>query len=216
MHILLTDDRKVSSVGFLLVERTIRLPDAEHRGETPIAPVGRAVLDAVRRLSDPDMIQTMLAEVVQRGKCTVEDLARELSAGSPRGRALPRIALEGLLDGAYSVAEADARLVWERAGLPECQRNVKIFDADGNYIAMPDVWVEKVAFAWEIDSRGYHAEGDRYKETLARNARYAAAGIVFLQTLPSDLRTNPDKVIAQLKASYAAACRRPRSDIRTR
>lgn len=216
VHVLVPIERKRTSVGFLLVERTARLPKPEHRGKTPIAPISRAVLDAARRISDIDTIQAMLAEVIQRGKCTAEELAGELETGSQRGSALPRIALSELMDGAHSVAEADAQRIWKRSGLPACQRNVKVFDSAGNYVATPDLWVDDVAFAWEIDSRTYHAEGDAFAGTLARNARYAAAGVVVLQTLPKDLRTQPEKVIADLRASYAAACRRTRPEVHIR
>jgi hypothetical protein len=214
VHVLTPASREVISTGFVVVERTTRMPEPQLREGLSVAPPHRAVLDGVRRLSDFDRIQAILSEAVQRRRCTAQDLAAELKAGSQRGSALPRRALAALLDGAHSVAEADAWLLWQRSGLPAAQRNVKIFDAKGNYIATPDTWCDDVAFAWEIDSRGHHAEGDDFAGTLARNARYTAVGIVFLQTLPARLRTEPDKVRAELWAAYETARRRPRPDIR--
>ncbi|MFD8495995.1 hypothetical protein [Amycolatopsis sp. NPDC059657] len=213
VHVLVPDGCQVSTTEFLLVERTTRLPKPLQRNKIPVAPVQRAVLDAARRLTDQDTIQAMLADVIQRGKCSPEEIGRELGQGSQRGSALPRLALLDLMAGAHSVAEADAQRLWERAGLPECQRNVKIFDGEGNYIATPDSWVDAVAFAWEIDSKAHHAD-DGFEGTVARNARYAAAGVVVLQTTPRRLRAEPEKVLAELKACYAAACRRPRPDVR--
>ena len=93
---------------------------------------------------------------------------------------------------------------------PAGRWNVKVFDRNGTYVAKPDAWCDEVAFAWEIDSVTYHGEGDHFLKTLARNARYAAAGIGFLQTPPSRLRTEPEAVLKELRAAYAAAAARPR------
>jgi hypothetical protein len=216
VHILVPGEREVSSAGFVLVERTIRLPDPVVRQGVPLAPVFRAVLDATRRLRDFDVIQTMLAEAIQRNRCTPEELQDELRDGSQRGSALPRRALAALLEGAESVAEGDAWRLWKRAGLPECERNVHLYDADGAYVAKPDVWCDDVGFAWEIDSREVHSEWDDFANTLARNARYVAAGVVVLQTLPARLRTDANAVIKELRAAYLTARRRPRPAVSRR
>ncbi|WP_245757366.1 hypothetical protein [Amycolatopsis xylanica] len=214
VHILLPPDRKISSARFVHVETTTRLPSPRTRQGIPCAPVHRAVLDAVRRLKGDDTILAIMAEAVQRGRCTVDMLARELDQGCSRGAAKPRRALIPLLGGARSVAEADAWRLWQRAGLPPCHWNVKIVDGQGHHIATPDAWADEVALAWEIDSRKHHGQGDDYLETLARNTRYTQAGIVLLQTAPARLRTEPDKVRAELRAAYRTAQARPRPEAR--
>lgn len=214
VHILVPHEREITSAGFVTVERTTRLPAAVTRDGFPVAPAHRAVLDATRRMREFDPIRALLADAVQRGRCSPEMLARELERGSQRGSALPRRALTELLGGAHSIAEGDGFWLWKRSGLPEPQRNVAIYDTDGRYIGTPDAWCDDVAFAWEIDSRDVHFGLDGYADTLARNARYAAAGIVVLQTLPSRLRREPEAVMAELRAAYAAAARRPRPTVR--
>ena len=216
VHILVPDEREITSGGFVVVERTTRLPDPIIRGGVPLAPAHRAVLDASRRIRNFDIVQAMLAEAVQRRRCTPEQLDRELRLGSQRGSAIARRALRAILQGAESVAEADAWELWKLAGLPPAEWNVRIFDAHGNFVAKPDAWCDEVAFAWEIDSRKWHSEWDDYSNTLDRNARYAAAGIAVLQTLPIRLRAHPDRVIAELRAAYAAAQRRPRPPVTRR
>ncbi|MEU4252139.1 hypothetical protein AB0F15_32435 [Amycolatopsis sp. NPDC026612] len=216
VHLLIPHEREVTSAGFALVERTTRLPAAWTKEGLPVAPAARAVLDGARRIRDFDVVQAMLAEAVQRRRCTAEQLDRELRRGSQRGSAIPRRALQALLKGAESVAEADAWEVWKLSGLSAADWNVPVFDRHGSFIAKPDAWCEDVAFAWEIDSRAYHESGDFYAATLARNARYSAAGVVCLQTLPSRLRTEPDKVIIELRDAYATACARPRPPVTCR
>ncbi|MEU0538221.1 hypothetical protein [Amycolatopsis tolypomycina] len=216
VHILVPDEREITSSGFVVVERTTRLPVPVIRGKLPVAPVHRAALDAARRIRDFDTVQALLAEAVQRKRCTPEQLDKELRLGSQRGSALARRALQAILGGAESVAEAEAWEVWKLAELPPAEWNVRLFDEHGAFIAKPDAWCDDIAFAWEIDSRKWHSGAAGYSETLARNARYTAAGITFLQTLPTQLRTEPDRVIADLRSAYAAAQRRPRPPVTCR
>ncbi|WP_341865676.1 hypothetical protein [Amycolatopsis regifaucium] len=203
-------DRRIATTGFVHVERTRHPPRAYVRGGLPVAPVPRAVLDAARRLTNEDEIQAMMAESVQRRFCTTGMLTDELDQAGRAGTALFRKALIPLADGARSVAEADAWHLLRRSGLPPGQWNVAIYDADGNYLATPDFWCDEVAFAWEIDSYRHHTSLEDHRATVARNARYAAAGIVVLQTLPSRLRTEPDVVLGELRAAFRAAQGRPR------
>lgn len=214
VHILVPAEREITSAGFTIVERTTRLPDPVMRDGVPLAPAHRAVLDGARRLRDFDTIRAMLAEPIQRGLCTPRMLEVELADGSQRGSALPRRALIELLGGAHSVAEGDAFWLWQRAGLPECVRNVRLYDLAGHYIATPDGWCDEVGFAWEIDSKECHFEPAGYAKTLERNTRYATAGIIVVQTLPSRIRREPEAVIRELREAYAAACRRPRPPVR--
>ncbi|WP_340684824.1 hypothetical protein LCL61_41910 [Amycolatopsis coloradensis] len=178
-----------------------------------MAPVPRAVIDAARRLTDEDEIQAMMAESVQRRFCTTDLLTRELDQAGRNGTALPRKALVPLAAGARSVAEADAWRLWRRSGLPPGHWNVPIFDAHGNHIATPDFWCDEIAFAWEIDSHRHHAGLYGHRATVARNARYVAAGIVVLQTLPSRLRTEPEVVQRELEAAFRTAQARPRPNV---
>ncbi|AUI59802.1 hypothetical protein B1H26_34230 [Amycolatopsis sp. BJA-103] len=215
VHVLVPAERTIASTGFVHIERTRRLPVPRIRSGVPTAPVPRAVIDAARRTPDPDAIVAMMAEAVQERHCLPWALAAEIDERSRVDGRLQR-ALTPILRGAHSVAEADAWSLWARSGLPEFQWNVKVFDAAGRFVAKPDGWCDRVGFAWEVDSRGYHAEGDHFRATLARNARYAAAGIVVLQTLPSRLRSEPDAVLAELHAAFRSAQRRPRPDVRVR
>ncbi len=216
IHVLIPANHGVADVEFAHVERTHRLPRPHLRGGLPVAPVPRAVIDAARRLTNGDEIQALMAEAVQRRFCTTDMLSHELDQAGRAGTALPRKALTPLLAGARSVAEADAWHLWQRSGLPPGHWNVPIFDADGNYIATPDFWCDEIAFAWEIDSYRHHTSLEDHRATVARNARYVAAGIVVLQTLPSRLRTEPDRVLSELQAAFWSAQRHPRPNVAIR
>jgi hypothetical protein len=210
VHLLTPHDRKVHSSGFVLIERTHRLPEAQRRGGLQVAPPSRAVLDTARRMTEVRPARALLTESVQRRFTTVGELTAELAQGSSRGSALPRRILTELAPGQESVAEMDARRVWRRSGLPEPLWNRRLVLADGRFVAKPDAWFEDVGLAWEIDSLAFHLGAGDFDRTLVRNGRYAAAGILVLQTLPSRLRTEPDAVIAELQAAHRAAAARPR------
>ncbi|RSM52598.1 hypothetical protein DMH03_40270 [Amycolatopsis sp. WAC 01376] len=216
VHVLVPSERSVADSGFVHIERSRRLPKPRSRSGIPTAPVPRAVIDAVRRTRDKDTVTAMMAESVQRGFCLPRALSDELEEGRRTGMESLRNTLLPILGGARSVAEADAWNLWQRSDLPECRWNVKIFDANGVYIAQPDGWCDELGFAWEIDSLGYHAGTEGFRDTLARNARYAAAGIVVLQTLPSRLRSEPAEVAAELRAALDSARSRLRPDVHIR
>ncbi len=95
--------------------------------------------------------------------------------------------------------------VWKLTGLPEPRWNHELRDETGEYIATPDGYFVKVRLAWEVDSYDFHFGKQQYAATLARNGRYAAEGIVVLQTLPSRLRSEPQRVADELVAAYRAA-----------
>jgi len=95
--------------------------------------------------------------------------------------------------------------VWERTGLPKPSWNVPLRDSSGTYIGTPDAWFAEVRLAWEIDSYEFHFERPDYANTISRNTRYAAAGIVVVQTLPNRLRSHPETVAAELTAAYRAS-----------
>ena len=214
VHLLIPHGRKVKSCDYVIVERTTRLPERVLRDGVPLAPLPRAVLDACRRFRAFDPCRALIVEAVQRGQISPGALEHELAYGSQRGTAVPREVLRDVLRGAQSVAEIDGMRVWKRTGLPPLSWNVDLYDEDGQFIARPDGWCDEVGLAWEIDSYEYHFEREGYARTLKRNARYAAAGILVVQTLPNRLRTEPEAVAAELRAAYRAAADRPRPKVR--
>lgn len=213
IHVLVPDGRGAFRGTSILVERTRRLPKPVPRDGVPLAPLTRAVLDACRRFTNPVLVRALVTEAVQRHRVAPQRLVRELEAGSRRGSAMPREVLKDVVAGARSVAEIDAMRVWERTGLPRPVLNAVLRHKDGEYIATPDAWFD-AGLAWEIDSYEFHFRREDYAKTVNRNARYAAAGVLVLQTLPTRLRSAPESVAAELIAAHRAAESRPPPAIR--
>jgi hypothetical protein len=209
VHVLVPANRRRAGMGLVLVERTDRLP-APAPGRWPIAPVGRAVLDLGRRSTDRDIVRATIAEVVQRGLCTPAALAAELAAGSSRGSALPRAVLAEVGAGVRSVAEAKARTLLNRSGLPTPMWNPRLHDAGGRFVATPDAWFDDVAFAWEIDSVEWHVSPADYQRTVERRSALTGLGVVVLETQPARLIRHPTAVLTDLATHYQQARLRPR------
>ncbi|MFD6857947.1 hypothetical protein ACFWCF_11505 [Rhodococcus sp. NPDC060090] len=213
-HLLLPAERRKQSKGFVVVERSHRLPEPVIRQRLRCAPLVRAVLDASRRCTTLNSSRALIAQVVQSGKVTVPALIEELEEGSDRGSALPRKVLREVSANVHSVPEATARELWLRSGLPEMHFNFDVVDAAGKFIARPDGWVDDVAMAWEIDSLAWHLSPADYKRTVERRARMQSAGIIVLSTVPSALRDAPGRVLEELRRHYELAASRPRPDVR--
>lgn len=213
VHVLVPHRHRAISSNYAVVERTRRMPGPVVRDGVPLAPLTRSVLDACRRFTSHAPARALITEAVQRHRVAPPWLAHELALGSQRGTAIPREVLKDITVGARSVAEVDAMRVWERTKLPQPVWNVALQDSHGKHIAVPDAWFD-VGLAWEIDSYEFHFQRADYAKTIERNARYAAAGVVVLQTLPNRLRSDPKSVAAELVAAYRAAESRPRPAVR--
>ncbi len=213
VHLLVSIDKQPQSYGYVIVERTTRLPQPVVRNGFPLAPVARAVLDGARRLTRQDEVDALVSEAVQRGLATPRELADELTAGSRRGVSRPRTAIRAMLAGARSKAEADAQRLVRRCRLPQPLWNPILTTSDGCRLPTPDGWFDDVGLAWEIDSLEFHLAPADYDRTLRRHATMTGAGIIVLHTLPSRLIREPDAVLRELRAAYAQAARRPRPPI---
>jgi hypothetical protein len=213
VHLLVAEDKQPATYGYVIVERTTRPPQPEHKGGFPVAPVTRAVLDGARRLVRQGDVDALLAEAVQRGLTTPRELADELTAGSRRGASRPRATILVMLDGVRSKAEADAHRIVTASRLPRPLWNPTLTGPDGTRLPSPDGWFDDVALAWEIDSLEFHLSPADYDRTLRRHATMTGAGIVVLHTLPSRLVKEPTAVLNELAAAHAQAARRPRPPI---
>jgi very-short-patch-repair endonuclease len=198
--------------GFARLRRTRRLPDrACSDGDIRFATVDRAVADAARALNNPREVTAMVAAAVQRRRSTILLLSAELAAGPVRGSALLRHALAEVSSGIRSIAEADFRRLIQRAGLPLPMFNARLYE--GQYLlAVVDAWWPEAGVVGEVDSREWHLAPEDWERTMLRHAELSAHGLVVLHFSPRQLRNEPDRVVATLRATLAAAAttrRRP-------
>jgi hypothetical protein len=213
VHLLVPHDQQPASSGHVVIERTRRIPQAVLQAGMPLAPVPRAVVDGARRLSSPPQVTELLADAVQRGLCTVGQLWSEIESAQRRGTAIPRAVLRDVGAGVRSAAERTAKTVWRRSGLPEPWWNATVYDDNGHFLGIADAWWDDAALAWEINSLAWHLAPGDYAREQARTARFTAAGIPVLPTLPKRLADDPATVVRELQEAYRHAKTRPRPPV---
>ncbi len=215
VDVLVPLNMRRQNIAFARLHRTARLPDKCYvAGSLRLAAPTRAVADAVRGMDDFRNVQALVCQAVQCNRCTIDELAAELSEGPPARSGLFRMALAEVSDGIRSVAEADFRTLILRSGLPRPMFNAKLYDADGVFIAMVDAWWPKAGVAVEIDSRAYHLSAADADRTTARHDKLVAHGILLLHFPPKRLKTDRPGVISDIRRALEKGMGRPALDIK--
>jgi len=205
-------NRRVDA-GFARLHRTARLPAGFClAGEARFAFAPRAVADAVRPMTELADVRAVVAEAVQRGRCSIQHLAEELTAGATRGSASFRQSLAEVAEGVRSTVEADLRDLIRWARLPTPLYNPRLI-VHGEFLASPDCWWPESGVAGEADSRAWHFSPDDWEQTLARHARMSAHGIIVLHLTSQRIRFKRREVAEQIRRALAVG--RQLSQIRT-
>jgi len=212
IDVLVPAEEQRRDVGFARLHRTMRLPRGFCvAGEVRYALPPRAVADAARWLTDIGDVRAVVAEAVQRRMCSIEDLVEELDHGPKQGSALLRRALAEVADGVRSAAEGQLHALIERSGLPMPMFNPRLFVGRA-FLAVPDCWWPDVGVAAEVDSRAWHLSPRGWENTLARQARMAAVGIIVLHFTPSQIYAQRNEVVGMIRALWpppgGGRCRR--------
>ncbi|MEI6373146.1 MAG: hypothetical protein WCP26_05135 [Actinomycetes bacterium] len=217
VHVLVDHSCRRTSVAFVEIERTRRLPErsvTEFRDGLVLAPPARAVSDAARRMRSESDVRELVIASLRLGLANASDLTQELKLGPIRGSAFLRSAIEHAEVGVWSPSEGDLRDLFSGSQLPEPMWNPRLVGPRGEFIAIPDAWFDEVALAIEVDSREHHSSGDGWERTLARQARYAAAGVLCIPVTPRQIREQPERTLLSIEEAYETALARPRPLVR--
>jgi hypothetical protein len=198
------------SAEFARVHLSGRMPEQICvTGEIRFAMIPRAVADAARDLGRLRDVPSVVASVVQQGRCPLALLATELDQGPARGSANLRAALAEVAGGVRSPAEADFKDLLRRAGIPEPMFNARLLDGD-TLVAIVDCWWEEAGVAAEVDSREWHFSPADWEDTMRRHAALSAHGVIVLHFTPHQIKAEPREVIQTIKAALAEGrCRPP-------
>jgi hypothetical protein len=205
LDVLIPADVHRKSTGFVQIQRTTRMPGTWYTsGPLRFTSPVRAVADAARGMTRFSDAQALVCEAIQRGRCTLDELVAELNDGPSAGTRWYRMALAEVSEGIRSAAEADLKRLIDRSDLDRPVYNADLYTLDGVFLGRPDAWFARAGVAGEVDSRAYHLGAKDYEETTRRHNRMEAAGIHMLHWLPSTIKTEPRRVIADLRAAIAA------------
>ncbi len=200
--VLVPLDVRVHSLEFVRITRTSRLPGEVYTtGLIRFAPVERAVADAARGMSRLSDVRAVVADAVQRGRCPLALLVRELAEGPSAGSRHLRTALAEVGVGVRSSAEADLKELIDKSGLEPPLYNARLFAADGAFLGVADTWWQRAGVVAEVDSREYHLSPQDYERTTVRHNAMAQHGINMLHFLPSSIKRDPAAILANLSGA---------------
>lgn len=199
------------STSFVRIQRTARMPEQKLiRGGLRFTLLSRAIGDAVRNMNHLNDVETLVCRAIQKGKCSLTDLERELAEGPVTGSRLFREAVRGAGAGIWSTAEGDLLRLINRSGVEKPLCNPMLYTLDGSaFLGCPDMWWPRAGVAAQVDSRQYHQEAPGYAKTLKDHNRMAKAGINVLHWLPWSIRKEGRAVIAELRSALREGGSRP-------
>jgi hypothetical protein len=210
LDVLVPADSRRKSTGYVQIQRTTRMPALLYTsGPLRFTAPARAVADAARGMTRFSDVQALVCEAIQRGRCALEELVSELNEGPSAGARWYRMALAEVSEGIRSAAEAQLKRLIDRSDLDRPMYNADLYTLDGLFLGRPDAWFARAGVAGQVDSREYHLGAKDYEATTLRHNRMEAAGIHVLHWLPSTIKSDPRRVIADLRSAIAAGNKCP-------
>ncbi|ONK14256.1 hypothetical protein [Streptomyces sp. MP131-18] len=213
VDVLVPRVRRLRSVGCVRIVRTHRLPEPVPRHGFPVAPVPRALVDAVGRLPDEATVHRLLAEAVRGGHCEPHEILRELARARLPGRPHLTVAVDALVAEGRALAEQRLLTAVHEGGLPVPCWNVGLWLPGGPFLCNVDAYWPERAVAVDIDARVPRQRGgspDR-AETSRRHQTLTGLGVTVIRLTPRGLADSPGAQADAVRAALRAAGRAPRA-----
>lgn len=210
VDVLVARTRRLRSTGFARLIRTHALPRPVSLGGVPVAPVARAVADAVADLSEAAAVGLLLAEAVRGGYCEPSALVRELSQARLLARPHVVEAVDALLAEGRALAEGRLYEMVFLNGLPDPMWNVELRLPGGPSLGCVDAYWPEQAVAVELDTRAPRQGGSGEDEALwSRYARkrehLERLGVTVVHLTPRKLRESLDQQATVVRTALSAA-----------
>ncbi|MER8235630.1 hypothetical protein [Streptomyces sp. NPDC094049] len=211
IDVLVPRTRRLRSTGWVRVVRAAETPEPLEPTGVPVAPVARAVADAVSGLSDAETVRCLLTEAVHGGHCEPGAVVRELN----RARLLTRPhvvdAVDTLLTEGRSRSEERLYEMVREFGLPEPLWNVDLRLPDGPHLGGVDAYWPDQAVAVELDTRAPRQDDDALWSAYTRKREHLERlGVTVVHLTPRKLREAMDQQATVVRtALMAASDRRP-------
>ena len=210
VDILVPRTRRLRSVGFARLVRSPEMPTTQRIAGVPVAPVPRALADAVAQLVDAATVRRLLTEAVRGGHCEPAAVVRELRRA--RLLSLPHVvdAVDSLLAEGRAIAEDWLyRMVTEHA-LPDPLWNVDLRLPGGPYLGGVDAYWPDQAVAVELDTRaprqGPQQDDDGpWSECARKREHLERLGITVVHLTPTKLRDALDQQATVVRTALMAS-----------
>jgi hypothetical protein len=200
--VLVPKQVRLESIGFVRVRATGRMPEPDLVPGPRRATVERAVADLALERRRLDDVRALVAEVVRRGLCTVDELALELETGPRNGSAHLRSAIAEVADGAWSAPEARAATLLRAAGVPPFEQNQPI-ELPGGKCSHPDFLWRDLWAVLEIDSVEFHSLPPDADATEDRHLLLETLGYSVVHRKPILVWREPTRFVSGIAAWLA-------------
>ncbi|BBC36341.1 uncharacterized protein SGFS_076350 [Streptomyces graminofaciens] len=201
--------RRLRSTGCARIVRTSSMPTPSYVTGLPVAPVPRALADAVAELSDANAVRRLLTEAVRGGHTEPSAVVRELTQARLLNRPHVIDAVDSLVAEGRAIAEDQLYRMVREFGLPDPVWNVDLRLPGGPDLGGVDAYWPEQAVAVELDTRAPRQDEDamwseyaRKRETLER------LGITVVHITPKKLRDSLEQQATVVRTALMASCDR--------
>ncbi|WP_314244718.1 hypothetical protein [Streptomyces sp. DSM 40907] len=206
IDVLVPGTRRLRSTGDVRIVRTHTPPRSQEVTGLPVAPVARAVADAVTQLSDAGTVRRLLSEAVRGGHCEPAAVVRELTVARLLSRPHVVDAVESLLAEGRAIAEDRLYHVVRGYELPDPVWNVDLRLPGGPHLGGVDAYWPEQAVAVEIDTRApRQGEDEQWSESMRKRETLERLGVTVIHITPRKLRDWPEQQAAVIRTALTAS-----------
>ncbi|MFJ4684924.1 hypothetical protein ACIQNG_05375 [Streptomyces sp. NPDC091377] len=210
IDVLVPRNRRLRSTGWARIVRAAAPPAPQQRTGLPVAPVPRALADAVARLSDAGAVRLLLTEAVRDGHCEPGAVVRELNLARLLNRAHVVDAVDSLLAEGRAVAEERLYRMVREHGLPDPLWNVDLRLPGGPHLGGLDAYWPEQSVAVELDTRAPrhgdpHDEDALWSEYARKREHLERLGITVVHLTPRKLRDAVEQQAAVVRTALMTA-----------
>ncbi|WP_374773974.1 hypothetical protein OG756_14110 [Streptomyces sp. NBC_01310] len=206
IDVLVPGTRRLRSTGDVRIVRAHTPPRSQEVTGLPVAPVARAVADAVAQLSDAGTVRRLLSEAVRGGHCEPAAVVRELTVARLLNRPHVVDAVESLLAEGRAIAENRLYQVVRGYELPDPVWNVDLRLPGGPHLGGVDAYWPEHALAVEIDTRApRQGEDEQWSECVRKRETLERLGVTVIHITPRKLRDWPEQQAAVIRTALTAS-----------
>ncbi|GAA2800579.1 hypothetical protein [Streptomyces showdoensis] len=206
VDVLVPRARRLRSTGRVRVVRSAEPPQPAEIDGFPVAPVPRALADAVAALTDPGTVRRLLTEAVSGGHCEPAAVVRELNRARLLNRPHVVDAVDALLAEGRSLAEDRLYAMVREFALPDPLWNVDLRLPGGPHLGGLDAYWPDQAVAVELDTRAPRQDDDAlWSEYTRKREHLERLGITVVHLTPRKLREAMDQQAAVVRTALMAA-----------
>ncbi|MCH0541179.1 hypothetical protein I3F58_16715 [Streptomyces sp. MUM 203J] len=208
IDVLVPRTRRLRSTGFVRIVRATGhdLPVAQELTGLPVAPVGRALADAVAQLPDAHAVRGVLTEAVRDGHVEPATAVRELNRARLLSRPHVVDAVDALLAEGRALAEDRLYEMVSRHRLPDPLWNVDLRLPGGPHLGGVDAYWPDHAVALELDTRAPRQDDAAVWSEYTRKREYLERlGITVVHITPRKLRDSMEQQAVVVRTALMAA-----------